>query len=203
MAARLSVAVLPLFFLLLSSCLVITSEKNRPGQIDVVEPPPQMDEPERVVPADPGGWFVTASIAPFLELGATFNRDDRRRTLQLGGEFTLGGASTDDASAAMRSRGELLESPLLFAVSWTPYSTQSQIEHRLAAELGFRSIGEEGFVRISGGWTTLLGTGHHGPQLTIGALEYTYLRWNWDLRQGMSLMWGISLPFYAVYLRSN
>lgn len=192
--------------LLLAGCVTVTSEKNRPGDGAIDEPPPQMDQPERVVPDDPGGWYLIGGIAPMLEVGATFGAE-RRRTLQVGGELFVGGSSIEETGKILGSSLSylhFLNTPLLF-VGWIPYSSQGDIDSRFYAELGTGLLidEEDGMTtRFSAGLSMQPSSRRLGIQATLKIFEVMYLRTNWEIGHNWSLMFGFTFPFPAVYLRS-
>ena len=72
---------------------VHTSRSEHLADIDVSTPPPQMERPERMVPADESTyWTGAAMVRPFWEVGRAEqgDGDGRGRQHNWGGEVALG-----------------------------------------------------------------------------------------------------------------
>lgn len=180
------------------------SEQNRPGHTDVSVPPPQQDKPERVHPKDPGAWYIAGSIRPLFEIGATSRQGDRQRTYQAGGELTLSYRTDVPVRDAPFPSDPFVHRTMLLphglVVGWLPYTSSELAGARFYAEFDARIVP---LARISAGWSVQPVFNQQGPQVTVGLFETTYIRWNWDLGHESSLMFGMSIPFYAIYTRSH
>ncbi|MGM0555576.1 MAG: hypothetical protein ACQEVA_04265 [Myxococcota bacterium] len=212
---RLAPSLLVVVLLVASTCLqsgchhVHYSEKNRPGRIDVSEPPPQMDEPERVKPEDPGAFHLFTMGKGLIEIGGVSRQGGKPFSFQAGAEWTLGAGVTSTIAEAGswqeddQAPGYLIALPeklLGLSLGWLPYSSHDRIGHRLFAEaLAGTRLGSLGL-----GWNYLPGRAEHGPQLSVRLVETFYVRFNLTSRadwtvEGWSLMSGISLPLASFF----
>lgn len=180
----------------LTGCYTFHSDLDRPGIDDITAPPDQMEEPERIQPLDPGGDFVGVSLRPVLELGTERENREGAFTLRGGLELWVGRGETDQVRHLQD--GSFLEATGA-TLGWLPYSSTGG-SSRAYAELEVRIIG---VTRLGAVWSLRPDEGLHGPQITFGGLEAFHLRWNWDVRHGWGIFFGVSLPFYAIYGRSR
>lgn len=190
-----------------TGCIAVLSDKNRPGNTDIEEPPPQMDEPERVVPDDPGGRFFTVGLAPTAEVGATFGFGSPYRTFQAGGELFLGTGTTDETGRLFGEsfgRARFLDTNLLI-LGWTPFSSQDLGGGKFYGEVSTGLIIDDEsaiIMRLSGGLSLRPQTRRVGAQVTLKYFEVSYLRVHWDFGQSVSLLYGVTFPINFAYLRS-
>lgn len=176
-----------------AGCVTHVSDRNRPGEVDVTTPPERMDSPERLHPDEPGWLGLTTSLRPMLEIDEARGAADGR-----------GGAPhfAMELSAGVRSMEELDSSPFSSApvlggvLGVIPSIADDEPGARLYLEADARVVG---IARVSAGWSVRPSTGKHGPQVTLGMLHFTHVRWNWD---GTRVV-GFSVPFYASFLRSR
>ncbi len=180
----------------LTSCGYIHySEKDRPGRVDVADPPPQTDEPERVKPADPGAMHLSLVGRGLIEAGGMWVDGDGEFALQLGGELTTSIGTSSELWRAKLGPWPIPDQMLGIAVGGLPYTSHDDGEARLYTEV----FGGHGLANIGAGWTYQPAIDQHGSQLTLRLLELTYARWNWDFDHGWSLTAGLSVPFSGFY----
>ncbi len=166
----------------------------RPGTIDIAEEPTKMDRPERLQPKSPTLELVY-SLRPVLELGGGRRDFSGHRLLQVGAEaYLIGG---------VHEREEDFIGPVGYSfwgllAGGTIYSSHEDIGPRLYLEANYRRpFGGS----LSAGWSVQPAQGFHGPQVTLGFFELGYVRWNYEIRQGWSAVFGFTLPLSHVTYR--
>lgn len=187
---------------LVCGCFTTYSDKNRPGEVDVEQPPPAPEQPERIHPDHPGVVFFTAQAAPLLETGGTFGEPGRRRTLQAGAELAAGFGTMNEPPVGRFSRIAYPIRAHLIAFGWLPYSSQSALDTRLSAEYRTPIISDSA-LRLAPGWSIRPASGEHGPRATAHFLDTTYLRVDWDIGSGWSLLAGLRVPVAWTWVRSR
>ncbi len=188
--------------LLSSGCKVVHLGENKPGHIDVTEAPEVMDEPARYQPGDPGGHVAMASARAYTGVATASRRGVRQRSHPVGAEVSFGAGRLEELR---RTHGFL--GPLGLHViggvlggNFMYYSDAEAWRGRVYLEADSRILG---LVRTSAGWSLQPTVGHHGPQVTLGFLHAWHGRWNWDIGHGWSATVGFSVPFYAIFVRSQ
>ena len=195
---------------LAAGCFVYHSEKNRPGDIDITEPPEELEEPQRVQPSHPGVSYVTTQFAPAVEVGTHYDAAAGRHwpLRRAGIELTGGYGTTTYPADGTHGAAFYPTRPHMLAVGWVPHNSPENIDHRLYAE--FRTplfTSEEhnehiGAARLSAGWSAQLRALRHGPQLTAILLEVLYARANWDIGDGWAITGGVRIPFGFTWVQS-
>ena len=189
-AGRYCFTVLTWCTVLLAGCF-IHSDNNRPGDVDVTEPPPQKETPVRVQPDDPGAFFVAGSIRPLLDFGRIPGNGSDSRIAQIGGEASVG-INPDVATANPPF-------PVVgIAAGWLPFSISDSLGSRVYLQADKRAFPGP---RLSAGWSLRPTDGFHGPQITFAAFDVIHIRWNWDIGAGSAFTIGMSVPLYIGYTR--
>ncbi len=173
------------------------NDANRPGDDDITEPPPTTNVPMRAHPRDPGALYVGASVRPLVEYGPIPGAGSEGFIPQLGAEASLSYAhriSTKSIDPAEPKGGVGL------VAGATPFAFGDETGARGYAQADARVFPA---WRLSAGWSFRPTAGVHGPQITFGLFELTHLRWNWDIGAGYAVTYGLSVPFYYLYTRSN
>ena len=185
-----------------AGCKTIYSDANRPGHIDVTEPPEEMDDPERLQPEDPGGWGAVGSLRFYSEIAGASYRGVRQSSYPLGAEMSFGAARIE---RLRHTQGFLSPAGIhvvgaVVGANLTRYNHHEVWRPRVYMEADTRLLG---LIRGSAGWTVRPTTGHHGPQVTVGIAHVLHTRANWDIGHGWSMSIGVSIPLYAVFVRSR
>lgn len=208
---------IPLAFVSVSLALVLIgcpyphtvhkSDKNRPGDAEISEPPPQKEFRERVHPDDPGGFTIATSLRPVVEYGPYWLSETPRDTqLQFGAELSLSLRPATPIKHTPYNRESILFQNLIglpygLVFGWLPFHSHSAVDsHRLYAQLDVRAVP---IGRISAGWSVWSDATAHGPVFTLGITEFFHLRTDWDIGRSVSLLFGASVPFYYIYARSR
>lgn len=200
---------------LLTTCLLFCagcfhvhhSERNRPGPVDVEEPPPEMEEPERVVPEDPGAIALTSLSSGLLEFGALRRDEATKGAIQLGAELSLSvGVAPEAHMPAWRDLFlPFFEfgSPITqfgATFGYRPISTHRDFDREVYVE-GFYGFPA---VKFGAGWLHDPWNDQHGYQLTLRMSEVFGLRWSKTFNGGWSLGYTFWLPFAGLgYVRSR
>lgn len=192
---------------LASGCFVYHSEKNRPGDVDITEPPDELEDPQRVQPDHPGVSYVTTQLAPTVEFGTHYDAAVGRNwtTRRTGVELTGGYGTASYPTAGTLGATSYPTRPYMLAVGWVPHSTTENIDHRLYAEFRtplFTSEEHIGAARLSAGWSVQPRPLRHGPQLTAILVELLYARANWDIGDGWAITGGVRIPFGFTWVQS-
>ena len=162
--------------------------KPRPGDLEIMEAPQEMDRPERIQP-EHRDFELFGSLRPFVEVGGTRRAGEGSGLVQVGAEGYLIGGVDDGLSGVDRllafpSGGGLLAGMIA-------YSSHEEVGSRLYLEGTWRMVP---VLSVGAGWTLQPGSGEQGPQATLGLFEVNYVRWNWELGQGWSVVYGLSIP---------
>lgn len=204
-AAPLCVTICTFF---LSGCLAFYSDKNRPGDTDVTQPPPEQHQRERVYPSHPGAFYITTQLSPFTEFGGTFGpaRIGSWETHQIGVELAAGMGTTDDPPLGFGAAMEYPTMPFMLAVGWLPYSSQTAFDHHVYTELRtplvFVSDEHPAAFRLAVGWSGQPTVLEHGPQLTLIFSDFLYLRANNHIGHSWSATAGARIPLGVTWVRS-
>ena len=171
-------------------------ERIRVGEISVDEPPPQMDEPERIHPVDS---YRTAafhfSARPLWQFGRLPHEGFRIPNRHGGAQINV--AATPQLFYSPRQTIELV--PVLLPL-WgigggcAPCTTGHPGGRRWFVEVDASLIA---LLRLGAGWSFQPATGQHGPQITLGA-EFFHVRWVKHGDTDWAVLYDLSIP--VVYL---
>jgi hypothetical protein len=166
---------------------------NNPGDVDVSEPPPQTDEPERVhpSPATTAGHAVALLLLrPMWEIGSVPNGDSRQRSWHWGAEVYLGGTTNTEPPGTPL--------PILAGANagCSPCWRMGPLDRRWYAEADLRVLP---LTRLSFGWSFMPAADLNGPQITLGLGELLHLRWYHHGEDGdWALLGGLSFPLMGL-----
>lgn len=202
---RLRIAVVIAVALSLVSCIHHVPRSKGMADIDIDEPPPQMERPERIVPAvAPIGATKAVMARPVWEIGRAEQGDGDGRGFQYnyGAEIGLS-AGVESANRATPS----FESMVGINAGCGPCHTGHFGFGRYYGEAHWAKVFFEPdskspfflpFVRISLGWSFQPTIGAHGPQVTLTLGEILHFRWYRHLKESSSFLFGVSFPVGVV-----
>lgn len=176
-------AVLAVIALFASGCFqYVEPDKYPPGDLDISEPPPELEEPERVQPSRPARPAILVSGRAPWEFGRIPHDDSHIPTRHWGVELQLGASPKYPPIPVLGAAG-----------GCAPCTTSHPGERRwfLEADVRFPPV-----ARLSAGWSYQPAVNRHGPQFTIGFLGAFHVRWYHHLGAGSALLGGISLPLF-------
>ena len=194
------------------SCIHVSQSQGM-ADIDITEPPPQMERPERIVPeVAPIEAMKAVLMRPFWEFGRADQGDGhgRGRHHNVGAEIILGAAkgSGEDANPSFLGA----ESMAGISAGCGPCLTRSFGSGRYYAEAHSWSIFFDAladpvvflpFTRTSVGWSYEPDTRAHGPQITSTLGEILHIRWYRHFGESSSFLFGLSVPVGAVLVRTR
>lgn len=169
---------------LLTGCIYRDYERVRPGEIDVTEPPPQLEEPERVIPDDSYHRGVLAySVRPLWQFGRLPHEGSRIPNRHWGAQLNIG----------VTPRFPI---PLLgISGGCAPCTSNHPGGQRWFVEADVNVFA----LRLGAGWSYQPVTGQGGPQITLGISEIFQIRWVNHGDTDMAVLYDLSIPIVYVF----
>jgi hypothetical protein len=167
----------------------------RPGELEIREPPPRMDVPERVHPHDSyRSRFIAFSARPLYDVRLGRREDGRSTTNRFGGQVTF--KYSPHLILFAYTRTEVQEPkydeviPYGIGLGCAPCLPIQTDRPRWFLEAERTIL----IARAAAGWSFEPTTARHGPQVTLGLGDIFHLRWYHHMGEGSSFFFGVSLP---------